>query len=285
MESAGGVSTRAMTMADVPAGLSLCRAAGWNQTSRDWEHFLTAAPRGALVAEERGVVVGTVATLPYGPFTWISMVLVDPRARGRGLGTMLLEGGLELIPEGSVARLDATPAGEPIYKRLGFSAEYGLARWFRDSAPSGAAPASAARPLRRNDWVALRQMDLAVFGASRADLLRRFADEAPEYAWVVEREGGLRGYVVGRRGHLRDQLGPLAADDDETAELLLQTCLAAHADRRVFIDVPDDRLAFRTALSNAGFAIERPFLRMYRGRLTAAGRPSLVYAIAGPEFG
>jgi len=31
--------------------------------------------------------------------------------------------------------------------------------------------------------------------------------------------------------------------------------------------------------------MERPFLRMYRGRLTSPGTPSLVYAITGPEFG
>ena len=72
---------REMTIADIPAGLALCRASHWNQTERDWQHFLTSAPRGALVAEHEGKVVGSVATMPYGPFTWISMVLVDPAVR------------------------------------------------------------------------------------------------------------------------------------------------------------------------------------------------------------
>ena len=43
-------------------------------------------------------MIGTVATLPYGPFTWMSMVLVDPKARRRGVGTLLLERGLALVP-------------------------------------------------------------------------------------------------------------------------------------------------------------------------------------------
>jgi hypothetical protein len=63
------------------AGLRLS-GGRWNQTERDWRHFLTEAPDGALVAEEDGRVIGTAATLPYGPFAWISMVLVDPAARG-----------------------------------------------------------------------------------------------------------------------------------------------------------------------------------------------------------
>jgi hypothetical protein len=31
--------------------------------------------------------------------------------------------------------------------------------------------------------------------------------------------------------------------------------------------------------------MERPFLRMYRGRLIAPGEPSVIFAISGPEFG
>ena len=52
-----------------------------------------------------------------------------------------------------------------------------------------------------------------------------------------------------------------------------------------YLDVPDDRQAWRAALSRTGFAIERPFLRMHRGPLTTPGQPSSIFAIAGPEFG
>ena len=277
---------RTMTMADVPAGLRLCRAARWNQTERDWRHFLTAAPDGALVAEEGGNVVGTVATLPYGAFTWISMVLVDPAARGKGVGTTLLHRGLELIPDGVSPRLDATPAGEVLYRKLGFAGEYGLERWFLDArSPRIALPGPTARQLQPSDWPAIQEMDLRAFGASRADLLQRLAAEAPEYARVVDDGPGLRGYLFGRHGHVRDHLGPMVADGQETARALLDSCLASVPARAVFMDVPDDQQAFRRFLLAAGFAVERPFLRMHRGILSAPGQPSLVYGIAGPEFG
>ena len=274
-----------MTLADIPAGLGLCRASRWNQTERDWQHFLAAAPHGALVAAEHGTVIGTVATLPYGSFTWISMVLVDPAARRRGIGTLLLNRGLDLVAQGSTARLDATPAGELVYRKLGFVGEYGLARVLLDARPRGAADTQGARPLARGDWPALLDMDTRAFGASRASLLERLAAEAPEYAWVAERHGRLHGYLLGRHGHVREQLGPLIADSAETAGLLLDACLGAQPERKIFIDVPDDQQAWRDRLTQIGFAIERPFLRMYRGRLTAPGQPSQVYAITGPEFG
>jgi len=281
-----GVSIRAMTFDDVAAGLLLCRASRWNQTEQDWRFFLTAAPHGALVAEEGGRVVGTVATLPYGAFTWISMVLVDPVARGRHIGTTLLQRGLALVDPASTARLDATPAGEVIYRTIGFTGEYRLARWCREAEPSSiAAGRSGARPLTPADWPAIREMDQHAFGASRLGLLQRFAAEAPEYGRVVALGSAVQGYLFGRHGHDREHLGPLVAERPDTATALLDSVLADQPNRRFSLDVPDDRQEWRDVLAARGFTVERPFLRMHRGALTSPGQPSSIHAIAGPEFG
>jgi len=275
-----------MRLADIPAGLGLCRASGWNQTDADWRQFLTASPEGTLVAVEDGRVVGSVATLSYGPFAWVSMVLVDPASRGRGIGTLLLERGLECVPGGVVARLDATPAGEGLYRRIGFVPEYGLARLVFDGAQI-AFPSDrvAARPLAPDDWSAVLEMDRTSFGASRAFVLERFAAEAPACAWVVERRGELRGWLVGRRGTRRDQLGPLVAADVPTALALLDACLQANAGRPFYLDVPDGQNEWRMALARIGFGVERPFLRMRRGTGAVADDRRSTFAIAGPEFG
>jgi len=280
-----GISIREMTHEDIAAGLALCRASGWNQTERDWLFFLETAVHGALVAEEADRVVGTTATFPYGPFTWISMVLVDPAARGRGVATRLLECALRLVGSNAVPRLDATPSGEPIYRALGFVSECRLARWYLDANSSHIARPAGARPLEARDRTAVHEMDVRAFGASRSTLLQRLADEAPEYARVLFAHGVLRGYLFGRHGYKREQLGPLVADSDDTAIALLRSCLAEHPDRAFFIDVPDGREAWAHALSTLGFEIERPFVRMHRGVITAPGHWSFVYATTGPEFG
>jgi GNAT superfamily N-acetyltransferase len=276
---------RAMRHADIPAGLQLCRASGWNQTERDWHHFLTTAPDGALVAVEHERVIGSVATLPYGPFAWISMVLVDPAARRRGIGTLLLERGLALIPETVTARLDATPAGELLYRTLGFTGEYRLARWFIEVTRRHVASPSRARPINSADWPAILENDARVFGASRQALLQRLATDMPEYAWVVADGTDVHGYVFGRHGFLREHIGPLIADSCAVAEQLIDACLQVKPVRAVFVDAPDAQQPWAAALLERGFAIERPFLRMSRGPLTAPGQPSHIYAITGPEFG
>ena len=47
-----------MVEGDIPAGLSLCRTAGWNQTKEDWELFLHLSPEGCCVAVVYEMVTG-----------------------------------------------------------------------------------------------------------------------------------------------------------------------------------------------------------------------------------
>src|SRR5688500_8612226 len=85
------VRLRLLRRQDIPSGLRLCRAAGWNQLASDWELFLECSPEGCHAAiDDSGEVVGTVTTIRYGrAFSWIAMVLVDPRRRREGIGTRL----------------------------------------------------------------------------------------------------------------------------------------------------------------------------------------------------
>ncbi len=87
-----------MQQSDIPAGLRLCRASGWNQLEDDWSIFLESSPAGCRVAEMNGAVIGTVATLPYQErFSWLSMLLVDPQHRRAGVGTVLLKEALRVV--------------------------------------------------------------------------------------------------------------------------------------------------------------------------------------------
>ena len=67
------IAYREMTTDDIPAGLNLCRLAGWNQLARDWELFLKTHSKGCRVGvDDDGNVVGTVTTIPYeNHFAWI----------------------------------------------------------------------------------------------------------------------------------------------------------------------------------------------------------------------
>lgn len=280
---------RAMTPDDIDAGLRLCRAAHWNQLRRDWEMFLARSPEGCLVACVNGEVVGTAATIRYdNRFSWIGMVLVDPAQRGQGTGTRLLLDALAVLKDEASVRLDATPAGERIYRNFGFREEYWLVRMQAAVDAASSAGLMAGPQVRRatpDDLHSIAQLDCEAFGADRAFLLEWLFEGAPEYAWICTEGGAVRGYLFGRHGFNFEHLGPLVARTPAVAQALLKAPLAQLSGRNVILDAPKSAAAWLESLRLLGFAEQRPFIRMYKGSLDYPGVPGLQYAMLGPEFG
>jgi GNAT superfamily N-acetyltransferase len=278
------MNLRTMTNADIPAGMRLKDLAGWNQTPADWLCFLESSPQGCFVAEVGGMVVGTAATIVYeGRFAWIGMVLVDPEYRGRGIGTRLLEKTIEHLDGIGIGtmKLDATPAGRPIYQRLGFVDEYEIERWLLKRAVPQASSASG--PHSVSD--AVLQLDHEIFGADRVHLLRSLVAENPDFALAAGRDGEIAGYAFGRRGTLADHLGPWMAHEEKNATELLDEFLRRSRREIVFVDALKDRRFVSELLAARGFTVSRPLTRMVRGPNLYPGRPDLLCAILGPEFG
>ena len=124
-------SLRQMTEGDLPAADELRRLAGWNQTLEDWRRLLWLEPRGCFVAVQNGEVVGTVTTTTHGQaVAWIGMMLVHEAHQRRGIGTRLMRQALEYLQGRGVecVKLDATPAGRPLYEKLGFVSQWTLTR-------------------------------------------------------------------------------------------------------------------------------------------------------------
>src|SRR3954453_7595989 len=123
----------ALAAAELSDAEALVREAGWNQVAGDWEIFRELGTVHAARVGNR--VVATAATLPYGPFAWISMVLVTGEQRRLQLGTRLLKHCVDVLrAQGCVPVLDATPAGRPLYRGLGFQETWGYHRLARGNA-------------------------------------------------------------------------------------------------------------------------------------------------------
>lgn len=287
MSGPGAVIERPMAPEDIPAGLELCRAAGWNQVRTDWELYLAQNPAGCSVLVREGRVAGTVITVDYqGRFGWVGMVLVRPELRGGGLGTRLLHIAFRHLRACETVKLDATPAGRRIYLPLGFVDEYGLLRL--ETVSAGAqypAPRHAVRPMAEADLTAVADLDAPVFGARRDDVLATYRRAAPDLARVAEQDGRVAGYILGRRGHSHDHAGALVAPDAAMARDLLAAVLAAHSGRPFLLDVPLHDPGWSAWLREIGFREQRPYSRMYKGPNRFPGRPRLQFAILGPELG
>jgi GNAT superfamily N-acetyltransferase len=279
---AAPVRLREMTTADVPAAHALSRDAGWNQTEADWTLLLQLNPGRfvAAVAGER--VVGTGGAACYGhALAWVCMILVEPAWRGGGIGRTLVEGVLERVSGVGLVGLDATPAGRPVYARLGFEEAFPLVRM---AAPRAAKAAAAGRAAALPDAAldVVLAMDRAVFGADRSAVLRTMSTRGG--AWWVRGAVGFTAYAFLRHGEHSRHVGPVVARDVASARAVVEAALPA-GDGPLLIDVPVHAEEWRAVLGELGFYEQRPLLRMLRGGASPPGDPRMQMAILGPEFG
>jgi len=280
---------RTMTMLDVPAGVRLNQIAGWNQTGSDWERFLRVSPGGCFVAELNGQVCGTVTTISFqSRFAWIGMVLVDPQHRGRGIGTNLLKRAIRHLDDQKIStvKLDATPQGKPLYEKLGFVAEYEIERWTLHRPPPDAPKSFGHAELTSVLLLdSILKTDREIFGADRSFLLESLDQDAPVFTLGVCDSGVLRSYGLGRRGLFADHLGPWMANDRPAARDLLGLFLARSSRETIVVDGLKSNNIAGDLLRLFGFTYSRPLTRMYRGPNKYRGRPDVLCAILGPEFG
>ncbi len=160
------------------------------------------------------------------------MVLVHGPYRRRGLATRLVERAVASLGDrGLVPLLDATPAGEEVYARMGFRPVEALTRWRGQGGGDGlSAPAVDRAALRR-----LAGLDEAAFGADRSAILDDLVAR-PGCICVIDGAGD--GFLLSRRGRTATQLGPVVARDTHTALALFSAGLAA-VSGTVLVDLPD----------------------------------------------
>jgi GNAT superfamily N-acetyltransferase len=271
---------------DAPDGLALSDAAGWNQTAEDWRFFVRQGRVFGLRAADNGRLVATAAALPYGDrvgdsgaggIGWISMVLVATEWRHQGLATSLMGHCIaHLRAVGATPVLDATPAGQPAYAKLGFDAGFALSRWEGTQASAPTEPAAATA-----DADAIARLDALANGCDRTPLLADFLQRPGTRARMAE-DGN--GFVLARQGRRATQVGPLVATDEASALLLLQAAFA-ELGGRVFLDVPERWTAITAWLQQNGFARQRSFARMALGPAAIASVHDRLFVVAGPEFG
>jgi GNAT superfamily N-acetyltransferase len=281
-----GVSARALADADLEAAMALSAEAGWNQTAEDWRFFLQRGRTLCLIRHDRPIA--TAAILPYAPrFAWISMVLVTATQRRQGLARWLLHRCVaDVVASGLVPVLDATPAGRSVYLGLGFRDAWGMRRLVgrADGGAAAANTAIAIRPLLDSDWPQLIDLDTEVFGGDRSALLQSLAQRLPRAALVADRNGRIAGFSLGRNGRVMAQLGPIVADDRDTA-IALVTGMLSRVSGPVALDVPDCHVGLEQWLVARGFSAERPLTRMVYQRALAFDDTARLFAIAGPELG
>jgi GNAT superfamily N-acetyltransferase len=275
--------------ADIEQALRLSKAEGWNQTEKDWQLLIQNSENVCLAAETGGKIAGTATAINYeNDVAWIGMVLVDPEYRGQGLSKTLLSALFEQLKTCRSVKLDATPAGQPVYRKFGFKDEYLIHRMTSDSVSLKSLSnesTSFAEPVHLNNIPEIVDLDKQVFGANRKQLIEFLVENYTDNAWMTKRNGKITGFALGREGTRFFQVGPVVASTTADAKSLVVKSLSQLEGRQAVIDILEDKVELTDWLETLGFVKQRHFIRMYRNDNPYPGISGNHYLIAGPEFG
>ena len=276
-----GLTIRAMTRDDVDFAVRLANKEGWNPGLSDAECFYAADPGGFFIAELGGRPVGTMSAVRYeGGFGFVGLYIMIPEARGKGYGMRLWNHAIERLEDGVVG-LDAVVEQEATYLRSGFKTSY-RSRRYRGMG-GGERPEEAIN-LERVDFKDVLYYDRRCFPDTRTEFLRLWLDAAGAKGYGVVRGDRLAGYGVVRPCVTGYKMGPLFADDGETAEIIYQALRASVNGELFYLDVIEPNEAAMELA--ARHKLEQVFttVRMYRGDEPAM-RKDRVFGVTSFELG
>ncbi len=293
-----------LTEQHIEGALQLSRLAGWNQTAYDFQRLIRLEPLGCFAISSESQLIGTVTNTRYGPnLAWIGMMLVHPDCRRRGLATELITLSLRYLRDKGTEciKLDATPAGQKVYEKLGFEVEWPFHRWVLERGNQDASttrpmphPRPSAVPARRNREVmaesvphelqpgntfsqAILRLDKRAFGADRSLLIQ---DLAPG----TRSRLGTAAYGLLRAGYLADYLGPVVADTPTDAQSIIGQ-LVDSTPRTIFWDAPAPNQAATSIAESFGFQPTRDLTRMQIGAQHPPPDYEKQYAMFDPSVG
>lgn len=260
-----GITIRALRTADLTAADEIVTAAYATPGSRRTElaRYLRLRPDGWLLALLDGEPAGVVGATHYGPFAYVGMLGVHPRAQRRGVALALMRRLLvDLEAAGCpTILLDASAAGEPLYARLGFS-EDARTLLYQHTAPLPSLDDAGVAPLNCDLLNAVARFDRPVFGAGRQDVLASYLADARGRAFVASgATGAISGYLIAQR----QRIGPWAAADPTTAGRLLRAALRLDYDGPPIVLTPSANHAAVRLLEGYGFVLQRSLSHMRLG--------------------
>lgn len=282
--SATGVSYRRMNADDLPSAHGLTQVLRWAHRLEDWQ-FLHRLGAG-FVAEDNGTVIGTGLCWKFGnAHASLGSIIVSPDQQGKGIGRELMNLVLGELGERSIL-LCATPAGQPLYEKLGFVPVGTIVQHqgtMQQTAPIALAAGERIRPVAAGDLQALAALATRALGMPRDEVIAQLVNVAAEGV-LIEKEGEAVGFSMVRRFGRGHVIGPVVAPDKERAKALIAHWAEAYAGSFVRVDVTGES-GLSSWVESLGLALIEPGVSMARGRAPASDGTVKQYAVVNQAIG
>lgn len=241
---------------------------------------------GYIALDEIGRPLSSTMCFRHGEdFAMFGMMATTPRLQAQGAGGRLLRRVMADCA-GRDLRLSATRSGYRLYESAGFTPvglirqHQGVARAIHPPAPL---PGLTLRPAGRGDRAAVRALDEAAYGAPRADLLDRLLDLSETV--MALRGDDATGFAMMRPFGKGRVIGPVVAEDAETAIRLAAHFIDRNAGRFLRLDTPIESEPFAAFLAAAGLGVSDTVTEMRLGRMRRALSGPQSWGLASHSLG
>jgi hypothetical protein len=231
------IQIRTMKREELALAVEWAVAEGWNPGLHDAECFWPVDTEGFFCAESGGKIVGTAAVVNYDDrFSFGGFYIVDPAYREHGIGMQVSR--YAMRHAGSrIFGVDGVVAMVEKYEKSGdLFLHYHNARY--EGRGGGIMPGGLTF-IRNVRFADLLEYDSAHFPARREKFLRCWIGQEEHFGLArLGDDGKILGYGVRRKCHTGFKIGPLFAQDRETAELILDGLVAGIPGEPFFLDIP-----------------------------------------------
>ncbi len=256
------IEVRRLSASEVHLAIDWAREEGWNPGLFDAACFHAADPDGFFVALHDGEPAAVVSVVRYGSsYAFLGLYICRPDLRGRGYGIRVWNAGIAYAG-GRTIGLDGVPAQQHNYAKSGFTLAWNNVRY---QGQGGGQPVAGLVDLDSVPFEQIAAYDGAVFEADRRRFLRTWVAQPDAVRLGVVRDGRLAGWGLMRRCAEGHKIGPLFADDQATAERLLDGLMASVPGDVVYLDVPEPNGLAVAAAKARGMTPVFETARMYAG--------------------
>lgn len=277
------LTIRRMAADDVGIALEWARQEGWNPGIHDHETFFMADPQGFFVGLVNDQPVAVGSAVRYGKdYAFCGLYIVHPEHRGCGYGMALTQERLEYCGERCTG-IDGVLENVVIYQRIGYRKAHENARYQFTAGDRGTAD-SRLVPLASVPFGKILDYDRRCFPGPRDGFLRAWIEQPDSQGIASVRDGEVAGYAVRRRCHEGHKIGPLFADDLQTARGLLDACQLGVEGELLIVDLVENQPGALVLAQEFGMEQTFATARMYRN-----GQPDVamerVFGITTFELG
>jgi ribosomal protein S18 acetylase RimI-like enzyme len=280
------ISIRTLSDADLEAADGILSSAF--QRAESWQPelrlFLRLQPDGVFLASRDGIPAGMVASIIYSDYAYVGLMGIHQDSQRQGLGLALMEHLLAWMEKQKVplVKLDASPAGQPLYEKLGF-VPFGEVYVFQR--PVGQLDVQRTKGIQ---FITLQHLDRVAasdtqaFGADRSRLLHALLELYPGRAFLLQDEQKqVTGYLFAQA----KRIGPWIMPGGGDPEWLLRQALSLPFNGSVSVVTPAENTDAVSLFQQLGFQVTRVNRHMAYGPGPVMGQRGTVYGQTSLSFG